>query len=652
LHNVATEAQNLNQRGKGRVRNIVQTLNQYSGVLDIVAQWHPEYSALVWGSMKWLLLIAMNYISLAQRIADMLEEIGDNLPRFLLYQRLLPTSRMSQVISKLYAAVIEFLYCTIIYFHRSRIRRYFSALWVPFETRFKDTMDRIQRLQVCVENDARATAIAQQQIESTNFARQLSELALATKVTLQSVLDVKQRQTAMLLMDIRKDIFAGCDHHFVFQEEVLDVYKSIIAPEWQIWVLEESKHVASYCHEWTGLTYVQTETWQPAFIAGILSGILKAACPPTTFLFWSPGMTQTSALACVIFQLLRRHPDKLLYRMPPTFYADKFRRDSLSVESLWRVLLQVIVAVSGISCMLCIDTDNGEAVEFVRRFVEFGFTWTQTPFSLLIYNVADPQLSETPGLVELDVKFDIAMDLDSSEGLSKVVWMELGIHEGLSDGMRISLWSTMWRTLRYNTMALTNEIVTRLIESRLIALGKRTRLSKNRLKRKIISFLLFIPLDIPSDIRDFLRTSIHATANCEPQGPTAEACVGWRAELLDAQKRSACWAGVSDVLKRTILRLFEKKVLMKLREVIDVEKRKSTDSFRTGSINLTDTIEEIFTVDNWDASSIDDARRSLLGAITKAAEVGLLYVLKTTRRVTDIVKDEDQAELTADGRMA
>jgi hypothetical protein len=557
LHNVATEAQNLKQRGKGRIRNMVQTLNQYSGVLDIVAQWHPEYSALVWGSM--------NYINLTQRIADMLEEIGDNLPRFVLYQRLLPTTRMSQVISKLYAAVIEFLYCTIVYFHRSRIRRYFSALWVPFETRFKDTVDKIQRLQVCVENDARATAIAQQQIESTNFARQLSELALATKVTLQSILDVKQRQAAMLLMGIRKDIFAGCDHHFVFQEEILDIYKSIVAPEWQIWVSEESKHVASYCYEWTGLTYVQTETWQPAFMAGILSGILKAACSPTTFLFWSPGMTQTSALACVIFQLLRRHPDKLLYRMPPAFYADKFRRDSLSVESLWQVLLQVIVAVSGISCVLCIDTDNREAVEFVRRFVEFGLTWTQTPFTLLVYNVADPQLSDTPGLVELDIKYDIAMDLDSSEGLSKVVWMELGIHKGVSDGMRISLWSTLWRTLRYNTMALTNEMATRLIESRLIALGKRAKLSKDRLKRKIISFLHIIPLDIPSSIRDSLRTSIHATANLDSQGHTAESCVSWRAEPLDAQKRSDCCAGVSDVLKRTILRLFEKKGLCETR---------------------------------------------------------------------------------------
>jgi len=84
LHDIATKTQNLSRRGTGKVRNMVQTLNQYSGVLDVVSQWHPEYSALVWGTIKWLLLIAMNYINLTQRIAAMLEEIGDNLPRCLL----------------------------------------------------------------------------------------------------------------------------------------------------------------------------------------------------------------------------------------------------------------------------------------------------------------------------------------------------------------------------------------------------------------------------------------------------------------------------------------------------------------------------------------------------------------------------------------
>jgi hypothetical protein len=138
---------------------------------------------------------------------------------------------MSKVLSKLYAAIIEFLYCMITYFHRRRIRGYFPVLWAPFETRFKETMEKIQWLQVYAGNDASATAMARQQAESTSFAVQLSELTTATKHMFRSVLEIKQRQTAILLMSIRQDIFAGCDHHFVYQQEILDVYTNIIASD-------------------------------------------------------------------------------------------------------------------------------------------------------------------------------------------------------------------------------------------------------------------------------------------------------------------------------------------------------------------------------------------------------------------------------------
>jgi hypothetical protein len=83
-----------------------------------------------------------------------------------------------------------------------RIRRHFSALWLLFEVRLNETMEKIRRLQVCVENDACATAIAQQQMESSNFARQLSELKTAANFTVRSVLEPKQCQTAILLMGI------------------------------------------------------------------------------------------------------------------------------------------------------------------------------------------------------------------------------------------------------------------------------------------------------------------------------------------------------------------------------------------------------------------------------------------------------------------
>jgi hypothetical protein len=74
----------------------------------------------------------------------------------LLYQLPLPTSRMSQIISGLY----EFLLYTIVYVRRHRIGRYFAALWLPFEARFNETMEKIYWLQAFVENDARGTTIA------------------------------------------------------------------------------------------------------------------------------------------------------------------------------------------------------------------------------------------------------------------------------------------------------------------------------------------------------------------------------------------------------------------------------------------------------------------------------------------------------------
>jgi hypothetical protein len=97
--------------------------------------------------------------------------------------------------------------------------------------------------------------------------------------------------------------------------------------------------------------------------------------------------------------------------MAPTFYAEKFRYNSLSVESLWQTLLHIITVLSGIRCMVCIGSNDVEAVKFGRRLVEFGLTWTQTPYSLLVWNLEDSKLSDTPGLVELDLEYDVDKDL-------------------------------------------------------------------------------------------------------------------------------------------------------------------------------------------------------------------------------------------------
>lgn len=95
-------------------------------------------------------------------------------------------------------------------------------------------------------------------MESSSFARQLSELNTAANFTVRSVLELKRRQTAILLMGIRQDILAGSDDHFIYQQEALNVHMAIVASDWQKGVSEETKHVVAYRYKWTGLTYIQT----------------------------------------------------------------------------------------------------------------------------------------------------------------------------------------------------------------------------------------------------------------------------------------------------------------------------------------------------------------------------------------------------------
>jgi hypothetical protein len=171
--------------------------------------------------------------------------------------------------------------------------------------------------------------------------------------------------------------------------------------------------------------------------------------------------------------------------------------------------------------MVCIGSNDVEAVKFGRRLVEFGLTWTQTPYSLLVWNLEDSKLSDTPGLVELDLEYDVDKDLDSCEALSKVVWVELGVYKALSNCMRSSVWSTLWRTLRYNMMAVTNEVMMQLIESRSIFLKCR-KLSEHRMKKRIISFLIFILIDIPSEIYEGFHALAYAAADYNSQGSTTD----------------------------------------------------------------------------------------------------------------------------------
>jgi hypothetical protein len=670
LYNVATSAQNLvcKNRGAGRVQNFVTILDHYSGVLDILSLVHAEYSCLVWGTIKWLLRISMDYYNLLERLSIMLEEIGHNLPRILLYQQILPTSRMSDIISQLYAAIVEFLHGAIEFFHRRTIRRYFSALWAPFELKFKNTVDKIQRLQNCVENDARATALVQQQMQYAEFAQQLRELNLVTQHTLRSIREVKQQQTVILLVELRQYLLSGFEEDSTYQKEMMETYHCPVDSKWETWITEETRHVSFHRQTSPGLYYVQTETMQPAIAANLMSRSLRTNGVsheiPLITLFWSPDMTKLSALVVMVFQVLERHSETLLYQQAPDFYSRKFRRQSISFEYLWQIFVEMIAKLPRLRIYMMVPSTGSEASAFVMMFIDLYQARPPTALSIVIYHTTDAKLSDTPITVELDNAYDIDPEFSDSEAFSKVAMLELGLLGRTTQTMRYYVWSTLWATLRYDMMLFTFHLVLRSIKVEVAnATGSPLDLPSDeptwqwrnsqakRLKRRIITFLQQLPYDIPLDVFHHLRRSIHQIPQGNlaffppsntphiPSEPISHSST--QADSMSPGTRSRIWNGVEKILETTIAKVICPKTRSKLVEVLspgvvpwnsvgDLNETKSngtTTSVESNAgldyLKLLDLVgKSVFLAKNWDPCSLDSTLQTLQEGLVSAMELG------------------------------
>lgn len=117
---------------------------------------------LIWGSLKFVLLIAKSHYETLYKFTDMMIEIGTNLERIQLCRHVFPTSRMLQLVSQLYAAVVEFLQGFILYLKHGSVRRVLGNLTKPFDLEFGRLVARIRSLEQTIEKDAYAGAILMQ----------------------------------------------------------------------------------------------------------------------------------------------------------------------------------------------------------------------------------------------------------------------------------------------------------------------------------------------------------------------------------------------------------------------------------------------------------------------------------------------------------
>ncbi|KAK4185153.1 hypothetical protein QBC35DRAFT_504382 [Podospora australis] len=120
---------------------------QYEKVVDTFVSSHAEYTAIIWGAMKFLFIATRNHEELSAKIAQAFAEIATVLPEAeFVSNKLYPTERMQATLAQVYVQIIEFCIRATKWYdkaHRSSVKKVLSAVLKPWPLEFQDIQHNI-----------------------------------------------------------------------------------------------------------------------------------------------------------------------------------------------------------------------------------------------------------------------------------------------------------------------------------------------------------------------------------------------------------------------------------------------------------------------------------------------------------------------------
>ncbi|KAK4445385.1 hypothetical protein QBC34DRAFT_164977 [Podospora aff. communis PSN243] len=143
------------------MRKISSWIMFYGQVLDVLSQHHPEYLALAWGSVRFVLMGLLNHETMTTQLSQALKDISDALPRMELHAKLYPTDRTQQSMARLYAHLLLFLRQAAKWFSHTSARRVVSSIFQPFELKHKALVAGIRACTAVIDQEASASSKAE-----------------------------------------------------------------------------------------------------------------------------------------------------------------------------------------------------------------------------------------------------------------------------------------------------------------------------------------------------------------------------------------------------------------------------------------------------------------------------------------------------------
>ncbi|ERF74130.1 hypothetical protein EPUS_06399 [Endocarpon pusillum Z07020] len=160
-----TELDNRNaeRRSRGvatRLHRFLESIQQFSTIVDTFVSSKPSVAALVWGSIKFALLAAANFSSYFDKISALLMRIGKHCPRFTEYQLLYGTSvGLRTALCSFYATIVAFCRHAVVVFQRSGFLHLAKSFLNSFEADFGPFESQIDSKSKDVKEEIRLASI-------------------------------------------------------------------------------------------------------------------------------------------------------------------------------------------------------------------------------------------------------------------------------------------------------------------------------------------------------------------------------------------------------------------------------------------------------------------------------------------------------------
>jgi hypothetical protein len=151
------DAQRRNARGRSiasRLCTMLQSIRDYSAIIDTFVSSNPIIAALVWGSVKLTMLVVVNYASHYEALSKLFMDLGQTCPHFEQYQALFPSSSgVQSSLSKFHASIISCCQHVVEAVRRPWHAQVYFSFWSSFQQEFKPNIDEIKRNCTAVERE-------------------------------------------------------------------------------------------------------------------------------------------------------------------------------------------------------------------------------------------------------------------------------------------------------------------------------------------------------------------------------------------------------------------------------------------------------------------------------------------------------------------